>query len=124
MIQDEMKENLSEMKDEFKEYIENHINFTKLHMVETLSKVSAGAAVKMGVLYLLFFAIMFISLALAFYLGTLLSSNGLGFVAVGILYIILAIFFYAMRRQWVEKPIIKTYINLFFPNFENHEDKK
>ncbi len=124
MIKDEMRENLSEMKDEFKEYVENRINLTKLHVVENLSKVSAGIAVKLGVLYLLFFAIMFISLALAFFLGAVLASNGLGFTAVALLYVLLALIFYALRRKLVEKPIIKNYINLFFPNFENHEDKK
>lgn len=119
-----MRENLSEMKDEFKEYVENRINLTKLHVVENLSKVSAGIAVKLGVLYLLFFAIMFISLALAFFLGAVLASNGLGFTAVALLYVLLALIFYVLRRKLVEKPIIKNYINLFFPNFENHEDKK
>lgn len=124
MIKDEMRENLSEMKDEFKEYVENRINLTKLHVVENLSKVSAGIAVKLGVLYLLFFAIMFISLALAFFLGAVLASNGLGFTAVALLYVLLALIFYALRRKLVEKPIIKNYVNLFFPNFENDEDKK
>jgi Flp pilus assembly protein TadB len=124
MIQDEMKDNLSEMKEEFREYVEHQINLTKLHMVETLSKLTAGFAVKLGVLYLLFFAILCISLAMAFFIGSLLESNGLGFAVVALMYVILALLFYALRRSLVEKPIITSYINLFFPNFDDYEDKK
>ena len=48
MIQDDLKDNLSEMKEEFREYVEHQINLTKLHMVETLSKFTAAFAVKLG----------------------------------------------------------------------------
>ncbi len=121
-MQDDFKENLSEMKEEFKEYVENRIDLVKLHVVEKLSKITAGFAVKMGVLYLLFFALTFLSLAMAFFLGSLLESNTLGFLAVAMLYLVVAIVFYAMRHQLVEKPIIKNYIHLFFPNFDDHEE--
>jgi hypothetical protein len=124
MIQDEIKDNLSEMKEEFREYVEHKINLTKLHMVEAISKFTAGFAVKLGVLYLLFFAILFVSLALAHILGSLFESTSLGYAAVAILYFVLALIFYLMRRLWVEKSIITSYINLFFPNFDDYEDKK
>ncbi len=124
MIHDEVKNNLIEMNEEFQEYLENRLNLTKLHVVETLSKFSAGFAVKLGVLYLLFFAIMFVSLAFAFFLGTIFSSNGIGFLLVALLYIFGALIFYLLRKQIVDKPIIKAYINLLFPNFDSNEDKK
>lgn len=124
MIQEEIKGNLSEIKDEFTDYIENRINLTKLHLVETFSKISAGFVVKLSVLYLLQFAIMFFSLALAFFLGSLFSSNSLGFSVVACIYVLLAILLYAVRHKLIEKPIIKTYIHLFFPNFDNDENKK
>lgn len=123
-MQDDFKDSLSEMKVEFKEYVENRIDLVKLHVVEKLSKITAGFAVKMGVLYLLFFALTFLSLAMAFFLGSLLDSNTLGFLAVAMLYLMVALIFYAMRRKLVEKPIIKNYINLFFPNFDDHEEQK
>lgn len=124
MIQDDMRDSFYDLKEDVKEYVENRITFTKLHVVESLSKFSSGFAVKLGVLYLLFFALMFISLALAFFLGNLLDSNTLGFTIVALIYSLLALIFYAMRRKWVEKPIIKNYVHLFFPNFNGHEDQK
>ena len=124
MIQDDMHNSFYDLKEDVKEYVENRITLTKLHVVESLSKLSAGFAVKLGVLYLLFFALIFISLALAFFLGSLFESNTLGFTLVALVYLLLALIFYGMRHKWVEKPIIKNYINLFFPNFNGHENQK
>ncbi|WP_052345614.1 phage holin family protein [Alkaliflexus imshenetskii] len=122
MIQDNIKENLAEVKDEFEKYLDKRIDLTKIHVVEELSKFTSGFAVKLGVLYLLFFVLMFLSLATAFFLSDLLNSNGLGFTIVALFYLILAIVFYAMRHKWVEKPIIKAFIKLFFPKFEEDEE--
>src|SRR5690554_7195412 len=75
MFQDDLKNHIDEVKNEFEDYVDKRISLLKLHLVEELSRFTAGFAVKLGILYLLFFVFMFLSLAAAFFFGDLLGSN-------------------------------------------------
>ena len=121
MFQDDLKNHIDEVKNEFEGYVDKRISLLKLHLVEELSRFTAGFAVKLGILYLLFFVFMFLSLAAAFFLGDLLGSNGLGFTLVAGFYLLMAVIFWLSRRIWVEKPIIQAFIKIFFPKFEDDE---
>lgn len=121
MFQDDLKNHIDEVKNEFEDYVDKRISLLKLHLVEELSRFTAGFAVKLGILYLLFFVFMFLSLAAAFFLGDLLGSNGLGFTLVAGFYLVMAVIFWLSRRIWVEKPIIQAFIKIFFPKFEDDE---
>lgn len=121
MFQDDLKNHIDEVKNEFEDYVDKRISLLKLHLVEELSHFTAGFAVKLGILYLLFFVFMFLSLAAAFFLGDLLGSNGLGFTLVAGFYLLMAVIFWLSRRIWVEKPIIQAFIKIFFPKFEDDE---
>lgn len=121
MFQDDLKNHIDEVKNEFEDYVDKRISLLKLHLVEELSRFTAGFAVKLGILYLLFFVFMFLSLAAAFFLGDLLGSNGLGFTLVAGFYLLMAVIFWLSRRIWVEKPVIQAFIKIFFPKFEDDE---
>jgi hypothetical protein len=123
MFQENIKDHLVDVKDELENYVDKKIDLLKLHIVEELSRFTAGIAVKAGVLYLFFFVLIFLSLAAAFFLGEVLDSNGLGFSAIALFYLLLSLIFYLMRRKWVEKPVIKSFIKLFFPKFEEDDEK-
>ncbi|GAO28747.1 phage holin family protein [Geofilum rubicundum] len=121
MFQEDLKEHLSDVKEDFESYVDKRVDLLKLHLVEELSRFTASFTVKLGVLYLLFFALMFISLASAFFLGDILDSDGLGFVIVAGVYLIFVLIFILMRRIWVQKPVIKAFIKIFFPKFDKDE---
>lgn len=121
MFQDDLKNHIDEVKNEFEDYVDKRISLLKLHLVEELSRFTAGFAVKLGILYLLFFVFMFLSLAAAFFLGDLLGSNGLGFTLVAGFYLLMAVIFWLSRRIWVERPVIQAFIKIFFPKFEDDE---
>ena len=120
MDYEEITEDFSDFKKEIKEYAESNFNLIRLHVVEQLSRLTSGIIVNVGVLYILFFGLIFLSMALAFFLGELFNSYGLGFLVVSGLYFLLALTFYLMRKALIEKPVIKSFIKLFFPNFENN----
>jgi len=122
MIQDELKENFDEVKSEFENYVDKRTDLLKLHIVNELSHFTAGFAVKMGILYLFFFVLMFLSLALAFFLGEMLHSTGWGFTIVAGIYLLLAVIFFLMRGIIVHRPVIRSFINLFFPKFDTNEE--
>lgn len=121
MFQEDLKEHLTDVKEEFQSYIDKRVDLLKLHLVGELSRFAASFAVKLGVLYLLFFVLMFASLAGAFFLGDLLGSNGQGFMIVAAIYLLFVVVFFLMRRTWVQKPMIQTFIKLFFPKFDKDD---
>jgi hypothetical protein len=121
MFQEDLKEHLSDVKEDFESYVDKRVDLLKLHLVEELSRFTASFTLKLGVLYLLFFALMFFSLAGAFFLGDMLGSNGQGFVIVALVYLVFVVIFILMRRVWVQKPVIKSFIKIFFPKFDKDE---
>jgi hypothetical protein len=121
MFQEDLKEHLTDVKDEFESYVDKRVDLLKLHLVQELSRLTASFAVKLGVLYLLFLVLIFASLAGAFFLGDILGSNGQGFMLVAGMYLIFVVLFILMRRILVQKPVIKAFIKIFFPKFDEDE---
>ncbi len=122
MFKEDLKTRLTDVKDEFESYVDKRVDLLKLHLVGELSRFTASFAIKLGVLYLLFFVLMFVSLAGAFFLGEHLGSYGKGCIIIAGIYLFFAIIFILMRRIWVQKPIIQSFIQLFFPKFDKDED--
>lgn len=78
-----------ELKDDVSAYVELKLELLKLNTYERTGKVIAVLSYGLVLLFLAFFAILFIFLALGFFLGDLLHSFGLGFGIVAVLYILL-----------------------------------
>ncbi|TAJ07910.1 phage holin family protein [Marinilabiliaceae bacterium JC017] len=123
-----MKENITEelndAKKEVQEYINARVDLTKLHMAENLSRFFSGLIIKMVVFYLFFFVLLFSSLALAFWLDRALDSRGAGFLIVAGTYLIIGVFFYSIRRKLIERPVIQSFIQLFFPSYTDYDKEK
>ena len=77
------------LKNDISAYVELKLELLKLSTYERTGKVIAVLSYNLVLLFLAFFAILFIFLALGFFLGDLFNSSGLGFVSVAILYILL-----------------------------------
>ena len=111
----------SEVKNEVESYVQNKIDLTKLHIAEDLSRFTSGVAVRLILYYIAFFVLLFLSMAGAYYIGRLLNSTELGFVTVAGFYFLAGIIFLLFRGKLVQAPIIKAFIHLFFPNYNQYE---
>lgn len=78
-----------ELKDDVSAYVELKLELLKLNTYERTGKVIAVLSYGLILLFLAFFAILFIFLALGFFLGDVFGSVGAGFAIVAILYILL-----------------------------------
>lgn len=78
-----------ELKDDVSAYVELKLELLKLNTYERTGKVIAILSYGLILLFLAFFAILFIFLALGFFLGDVFGSVGAGFAIVAILYILL-----------------------------------
>ena len=123
-----MKENLTdeigEVKDDLEEYVNAKLDLAKLHAAENISRFFSGMIIKMGIFYLLFFVLLFVSIAVAFWLNNIFSDKGIGFLIIAGFYLLCALIFFLLKKILVEKPIIKSFVQLFFPTFNNYDESK
>jgi len=78
-----------ELKKDLSAYVELKLELLKLNTYERTGKVIAVLSYGVILLFLAFFAILFIFLALGFFLGDLFGSAGAGFGVVAVLYLLL-----------------------------------
>ena len=118
-----MLDEINDLKKDVLEYIEVKLDLVRLHTAENLSRIFSNVATIAVIGYLLFFIILFISIAAGYFIGSLLDSNELGFLCVAGFCTLLLILFLVFRKQIVERPVIKAIVRLFFPKFEDDEKK-
>lgn len=100
---------------------ETKVELIKLDVAEKGSKVGADviSGVIVGILALT--AGLFLSLALALWLGYLVSSYPLGFVIVGVFYLLIAGVLFAMRKTLLAQPILKALISSLFKTKQDEQ---
>jgi len=118
-----MLEDLNNIKNDIKDYIEVRLDLIKLHTAENISRIVSNAASYAIIGYLLFFILLFISLAGGYYFASLLQSNELGFLCIAGIYLLLMIIFLIYRKQLIERPVIKAIVKLFFPKADKDENQ-
>jgi hypothetical protein len=115
-------ENISELKDNLRQYLETRISYYGISAFEKAVKILTAVTSRVIVSLLLVIALIFLSGAAAIYLGTLLESTELGLLIVGGLYLFLGIVFYAFRNKIFSPIIIRSLVDVFFK--DDDEDEK
>ena len=116
-------DNISEVVDASKTYIEANLKLFKLSLLERLSKVvsliiSTTLVMLVGMLFVLF-----LSISAAMFIGSLLDSRTLGFLFMALFFLVIVIFLWVKRKTLVINPIIRTLNDIVFDNPENDEDE-
>jgi len=114
MSDDPISESYHQWKNQLTDYVNARIDLFKLEAAENTARFFASFVTKSVILYFCLLALIFISFALAYFLGDVLASTSLGFLLTGTFYLILVFVFYALRGPIVEKPVIKSVMRLFF----------
>jgi hypothetical protein len=116
-----MLEEFNKVKDDIRDYIEVKFDLLRLQIAESLSGIISKTATLVIIGYLLFFILLFLSLAAGYFCATLLGSNELGFLCVAGFYGLLLVLFLALKRRIIEKPVIKAIVKLLFPKTGDNE---
>ena len=98
-----------ELKEDVSAYVELKLELLKLSTYERTGKVIAVLSYGLILLFLAFFAILFIFLALGFFLGDWLGSSGFGFGIVAVLYLLL-IGIIIMNRDRISTKVLNEVI--------------
>ncbi len=112
-------ENISELKKNIEAYLE--VRFSLIIVTAFQKAVKALTIIISSIIFLLFLftAIVFVSAALAIYLGKALGSFELGLLLTAGLYLLLGFVFLLFRRQIFSRLIIIFLINVFFRDDED-----
>lgn len=108
-----------ELKEDLSAYVELKLELLKLSTYERTGKVISVLSYGMILLFLAFFAILFIFLAFGFFLGTWLGSLGSGFAIVAILYLLL-IGLIMMNKDKISTKVLNEVIVAMAANDDKH----
>lgn len=114
MAFEELKEQTDNIQEHAKGYIETSVEYYKLKGFKIFMK-STTMIVKVILIVLgLTMFVLFCSLAGAFAIGEYLDSTALGFLIVGLFYLVLTGLLFSMRDRIVEGSILKSFSKIFF----------
>ena len=106
-----------ELKKDLSAYVELKLELLKLNTYERTGKVIAVLSYGVILLFLAFFAILFIFLALGFFLGDLFGSVGSGFGVVAVLYLLL-IGIIVMNKDRISNKVLNVVISALTTNYD------
>lgn len=99
-------------------FLNKSYDYYKLKVFQQIT-VSVSMLFKIiAICSLLLIGLVFMAIALAFEIGDILNSFSLGFAAVGVLYLILALIVFLLRKH-INNAIVKSLSKPFFSKDEN-----
>ncbi len=102
------------------DYIKSSEKYFKLKFFEQYS-LTLSLLVKLAIITaFLFMAIMFLCFSAAIALGTLFNNLALGYLTIGVVFILLTILVFSLRRK-IDNKVIQSLSNNFFSANENEE---
>ncbi|MGM0376721.1 MAG: phage holin family protein [Bacteroidota bacterium] len=121
-MKENFSENINELKKELEEFLQTRFDLTRLHIAGELSRFISGFLTRTVVLYFLFLALMFFAVAGALLLGQWINSYIIGFASMGLIFLLATLAFWLLRKIFIERPIVRNFIELMFPKFDDDEE--
>jgi len=123
-MNDSLKKDINASKEDFQNYLDARFDMIRLNMAENFSKLIAGFTIKLTILFAFSFVMLFLSLAFAAWINNVMDIPGIGYIILAGIYVFFIFIFWLLRHRIVERPIIQSMIEMFFPpdhNFESNE---
>lgn len=114
MALDELKEKSEDLQEQIQVYIESNAAYYKLWGFKVAMK-STTMILKFSLILLCFsMVLLFCSVAGALAIGNYLGSTALGFLSVGVFYLLITIGLFMVKDKIVEGPILEKFSEIFF----------
>lgn len=112
---------IHELKEDVSAFVELKLELLKLNTYERTGKVIAVLSYGLVLLFLAFFAILFIFLALGFFLGEWIGLTGAGFGLVAVLYLLL-MWVIVRNREMITRKVLNEVIATLLSNDEKKNE--
>jgi len=104
-------ESIKTLIDKSKDYLETKIELTKLKTIDKSADILSTVVVTVSMLFISVLLILFISLAVALFLGQMLGAYHYGFFIMAGFYAIVLLVIYVKREKWIKTPIANELIS-------------
>jgi O-antigen/teichoic acid export membrane protein len=104
-------ESIKTLIDKSKDYLETKIELTKLKTIDKSADILSTVVVTVSMLFISVLLILFISLAVALFLGQMLGAYHYGFFIMAGFYAIVLLLIYVKREKWIKTPIANELIS-------------
>ena len=111
---EELKENVDNIQENTKAYIETSLAYYKLWGFKVAMKSTTLMVKFFLIAFCLMIVLLFISIAGALVFGEMLNSYPLGFLSVAGIYLVLALILFFVKDRIVEGPILAKFSEIFF----------
>lgn len=116
MAFEELKQSTEGIREQAQAIIESNAAYYKLRAFKIAMK-STTMILKLALIACcVLMVLLFLSIALAFYIGSYLSNYALGFLCVGGLYVLVTVLLVLVRDKIIEGPLLNKFSKLFFNN--------
>lgn len=123
-MQEDKEKSIEGLFEDAKDYIDTRVEYTRLYLVEKISKIFADVVTNAVVVICFVLAFLFGTFTLALFLSDVLGSFTRGFGCVAILYLLLALIVYAAKEKYIEKAIINFTIKNYFNKLADKDDEE
>lgn len=114
-------EDIKEIILEVKHYLNLQKRYIAIDAAEKTTVILSAVAIAAICILLGAIIILLCTFALAYWIGDLLNSLPLGFLAMGCMVAALLLLFYCKRKAWVIQPLARMAAQLFVENKEEEE---
>ncbi len=116
-----ISDNFKELSDAAQNYIEATIAYQKLDLYKKIMLAAVSSVHKMLVGFMALLGFIFLSFGLAIYLGELLDSTYLGYLIMGLFYVVLCIIIFLTFKPRLEKILLQKSSQKWF--YDSTESK-
>ena len=122
-MQENKEKSIEDLLEDAKGYIDTRVEYTRLYLVEKISKIFADVVTNAVVIICFILAFLFGTLTLALFLSDVLGSSARGFGCVAVIYILLALVVYYTKEKYIEKAIINFTIRNYFNKLADKDEE-
>lgn len=122
-MQENKEKSIEDLYEDAKSYIDTRVEYTRLYLVEKVSKIFADLVTNAAVVICFILAFLFGTFTLALFLSDVLGSYTRGFGCVALIYILLALIVYYTKDKYIEKAIINFTIRNYFNKLADKDEE-
>lgn len=121
-MQENKEKGIEDLYEDAKSYIDTKVEYTRLYLVEKVSKIFADVVTNALVVICFVLAFLFGTLTLALFLSDVLGSYTKGFGCVALIYLFFALIVYFTKDKYIEKAIINFTIKNYFNKLADKDE--
>lgn len=121
-MEEKKEKGFEDILSEAKTYLDTRVEYTRLFLVKSASKLFADLISTAIVAICFTLAFILGTITLALFLSTVFNSFTAGFGSVALLYLLLAIIVFLTKDNIIEKAVVNFTIRKYFKKFNENDD--